>query len=52
LLFYISSSVYVWSFYYMDTDPTYRRFLGLLCSFVAAIILLVVSRTLYAAIVG
>ena len=52
LLGLISTSVYVWSYYYIDRDPTYRRFLGVLTSFVASIVLLVLFSTLFACLVG
>ena len=52
LLGLISTSVYVWSYYYMDRDPTYRRFLGVLTSFVASMVLLILFSTLFASLIG
>ena len=52
LLGLISTSVYVWSYYYMDRDPSYRRFLGVLTAFVASMVLLILFSTLFASLVG
>ena len=52
LLGVISTSVYVWSYYYMDRDPAYRRFMGLLTAFVASMLLLILFSTLFASLVG
>jgi len=52
LLALVSTCVFFWSYYYMDNDPLYRRFLAILISFVGSIILLVVFSTLYSSLVG
>jgi len=44
--------VYAWSYYYIDADTTYRRFLGLLTLFVGAMIALVLASTLFISLVG
>ena len=36
----------------MDRDPSYRRFLGVLTSFVASMVLLILFSTLFASLIG
>lgn len=52
LLCVVSVGVYRWSYYYMESDPVYRRFLGLLTTFVGSMVALVLSGTLFASLVG
>ena len=42
----------MWSYYYMDGEPRYRRFLGVLSSFVASIVILIMASRLYLSLVG
>lgn len=48
----ISSRVFAWSYYYMEADPSYRRFLTALTAFVGSIVALVLASTLFASLVG
>lgn len=52
LLFLISTQVLVWSYYYIDLETSYRRFLGLVFFFLCAIFSLVLLRTLFGALIG
>lgn len=52
LLLVISSSVYVWSYYYMGTEGSYRRFLGILCLFVGSMASLILFATLVGTLIG
>nr|AKS04401.1 NADH dehydrogenase subunit 5 [Parasagitta elegans] len=52
LLFLISSCVLAWSYYYMDLEVSYRRFLCLVFAFLCSMCLLIVVSTLFAALIG
>lgn len=52
LLFLISTQVLVWSYYYIDIEANYRRFLSLVILFLCAIFLLVFCCSLYGALIG
>lgn len=52
LLSLISGSVVLWSYYYIDGDPYYRRFLSVVIAFVGSMVLLVFISTLYGRLVG
>jgi len=52
LLSLISGSVVLWSYYYMDGEPHYRRFLGVVIAFVRSIVMLIFMSTLYGSLVG
>lgn len=52
LLRLISGSVFCWSYYYIDSEMNYRRFLRLVISFVRSIILLIFFASLFGALIG
>lgn len=52
LLLLISSQVLLWSYYYIDTELYYRRFVRLLFAFLCAMFMLVFFSTLYGAFIG
>jgi len=52
LLGLVSSAVLLWRFYYMDHEPSYRRFLGILVSFVASMAMLIFFATLFSSLIG
>jgi len=52
LLGLVSSAVLLWRFYYMDHEPSYRRFLGILVSFVASMVMLIFFATLFSSLIG
>lgn len=52
LLGLISGSVVCWAYYYIDGEPSFRRFLAVLLAFVASMVLLVFINTLFGALVG
>nr|AKS04369.1 NADH dehydrogenase subunit 5 [Parasagitta elegans] len=52
LLILISSCVLIWSYYYMDLEGTYRRFLSLVLAFLMSMLFLVLFSTLYGALIG
>lgn len=52
LLCAISGRVFVWSYYYIDGEPVYRRFLGVLTTFVASMAMLILSSSLFLSLVG
>lgn len=52
LLRLISGSVFCWSYYYIDSEIYYRRFLRLVISFVSSIILLIFFSSLFGALIG
>nr|AKS04196.1 NADH dehydrogenase subunit 5 [Parasagitta elegans] len=52
LLLLISTQVILWSYYYMDLEASYRRFLGLVFSFLSSMFLLVFFCSLYGALIG
>ena len=52
LLFLISTQVLLWSYYYIDIDSAYRRFLGLVFCFLRSIFILVFFCSLYGALIG
>jgi len=52
LLGLISGSVVCWAYYYMDGEPYFRRFLGVVIMFVGCMVILVFMNTLYGALVG
>ena len=52
LLCVISGRVFVWSYYYIDGEAVYRRFLGVLTTFVASMVMLILSSSLFLSLVG
>ena len=52
LLGLVSSAVLLWRFYYMDHEPSYRRFLGILVTFVASMVMLIFFATLFSSLIG
>lgn len=52
LLFLISSRVLLWSYYYIDLEVAYRRFLSLVLAFLLSIFVLVLFRTLFGSLIG
>jgi len=52
LLSLISGSVVLWSYYYMDGEPHYRRFLRVVIAFVGSMVLLIFMSTLYGSLIG
>nr|AKS04315.1 NADH dehydrogenase subunit 5 [Parasagitta elegans] len=52
LLSLISSCVLVWSYYYMDLDVSYRRFLSLVFAFLGSMFILVFFGSMYGALIG
>lgn len=52
LLSLISSAVLLWSRYYIDADPHFRRFLALVIAFVMSMILVIFLSTLYGCLIG
>lgn len=52
LLLLISTQVILWSYYYIDLEASYRRFLGLVFSFLSSIFMLVFFCSLYGALIG
>lgn len=52
LLFLISSQVLLWSYYYIDSEVYYRRFVRLLFAFLCSMFILVFFSTLYGAFIG
>jgi len=52
LLGVVSTVVFVWSYYYIDSEPSYRRFLGILVAFIGSIVSLVLFSTLFRCLVG
>lgn len=52
LLLLISSQVLLWSYYYIDKETSYRRFLGLVFCFLGSIFILVFFSSLYGALIG
>jgi len=52
LLGLISSCVLTWSFYYIDSEAAYRRFISVLIRFIVAMGGLILSSTLYLSLVG
>jgi len=48
----VSSAVLIWRFYYIDHEPSYRRFLGILVRFVASIVMLILFSTLFSSLIG
>jgi len=52
LLGLVSSAVLLWRFYYIDHEPSYRRFLAILVSFVASMVMLILFSTLFSSLIG
>lgn len=52
LLRLISGSVFCWSYYYIDSEINYRRFLSLVIRFVSSIVLLIFFARLFGALIG
>lgn len=52
LLRLVSGSVVTWSYYYIDGEPYYRRFLALVVAFVGSMVLLIFLGTLYGTLIG
>ena len=52
LLGLVSSAVLLWRFYYIDHEPSYRRFLAILVSFVASMVMLIFFATLFSSLIG
>jgi len=52
ILFLISSSVLLWSFYYLDTEAQFVRFVHLVFSFLGSMFLLIFSANLVTILVG
>nr|AKS04386.1 NADH dehydrogenase subunit 5 [Parasagitta elegans] len=52
LLLLISSQVLLWSYYYMDAELYYRRFVSLLFAFLGSMFMLVFFSSLYGAFIG
>jgi len=48
----VSSLVRCWSYYYMDNEMVYQRFMRLLLVFIMTMVLLIVSSNLFTALVG
>ena len=42
----------LWSYYYMDGEPHYRRFLRVVIAFVRSMVLLIFMSTLYGTLIG
>ena len=42
----------LWSYYYMDGEPHYRRFLRVVVAFVRSMVLLIFMATLYGTLIG
>ena len=42
----------LWSYYYMDGEPHYRRFLRVVVAFVRSMVLLIFMSTLYGTLIG
>nr|YP_003433785.1 NADH dehydrogenase subunit 5 [Decipisagitta decipiens]BAI68176.1 NADH dehydrogenase subunit 5 [Decipisagitta decipiens] len=52
ILFLISLSVVIWSYYYMDSEAWYMRFIYILYSFISSMIILIFSSTICMALIG
>ena len=52
LLLVISSRVFIWSYYYMDRDEGYARFIRLLMAFLLSMVVLIFIRNLFMALIG
>ena len=52
LLGIISARVGVWSYYYMDHEPSYNRFISLLFFFILSMILLILFSNLFMTLIG
>ena len=52
LLRLISSIVFIWSYYYMDSEEQYARFILIVILFVRSIVALIFFCRLFGAIVG
>jgi len=48
----ISSSVYRWSYYYIDSEEQYKRFFSLILTFILSIVILIVFGNLIGAFIG
>ena len=44
--------VFIWSYYYIDGERNYRRFLSIVISFVGSIVILIFMRRFFGAIIG
>ena len=52
LLFFISSLVRIWSYYYMDNDSAFQRFNLIIMAFILAMVILIISSNLCTALIG
>ena len=52
ILFTITVSVLVWSYYYMDTDDSYTLLLYLITSFIFSMTILLISGSLLSFFIG
>ena len=52
LLALVSSCVYIWSYYYLDCEVAYKRFILLIISFIASILLLIFISNLFLGLIG
>nr|YP_003433775.1 NADH dehydrogenase subunit 5 [Zonosagitta nagae]BAI68166.1 NADH dehydrogenase subunit 5 [Zonosagitta nagae] len=52
LLSLISSMVFIWSYYYMDGESNYGRFLSIVISFVGSMVVLIFMSSFFGAMIG
>ena len=52
LLVVVSSRVFRWSYYYIDREEYYRRFILIVMSFVFSMVILIFMRRLVGALIG
>nr|AKS03969.1 NADH dehydrogenase subunit 5 [Spadella cephaloptera] len=52
LLLVVSSCVLTWSYYYMESETTYRRFLSLVCLFIFSMMTLIFIPSMMFSIIG
>lgn len=52
LLGLISCRVFLWSYYYMDTEKDFRRFLAIVVRFTLSIVVLIFMGRLFGAMIG
>lgn len=52
ILYLISSSVVLWSYYYIDSEAWYSRFIYILYSFISAIVILIFASSIPIALIG
>nr|AKS03991.1 NADH dehydrogenase subunit 5 [Spadella cephaloptera] len=52
LLFVVSSCVLTWSYYYMENESSYRRFLSLVCLFIFSMMTLIFIPSMLFTIIG